>query len=458
MTKATTLVIFGATGDLVSKKIIPSIYNLYQSGNLPNKFKVIAFARRDFDGGKYNEVIEESLNKYGGIDSSTDLKDFFNLFTYNQGDFNNLEAYKTLKEKMVQLDNDFNECSEKIFYLAVPPEYFNDLFNNLAQSQVTVGCVEPDRLAKILVEKPFGKDLKTAEELDETLSRLFEEKQIYRIDHYLAKWVIDNILSFRSTNALFEPIWNNQHIESIEITTLESLGVENRGGFYDPIGALRDVGQNHLLEILALLTMELPENESEESLRKNRGELLEKLKTMTEEEVIANSRRAQYKGYKDIQDVRLNSDTETYFKVKLFLESPRWSNVPITIQAGKKFAHPKKEIVVNFKKVNGYNQNKIIFSIEPEEKIEINFNTRISEKSEITSRRTVIKLNDSESRRQYVEEYTQLLLDAINGDQRNFVTSQEVKAMWKFIDPIIETWQKGLVPLESYEPGAESID
>lgn len=458
MTKATTLVIFGATGDLVSKKIIPSIYNLYQSGNLPNKFKVIAFARRDFDGGKYNEVIEESLNKYGGIDSSTDLKDFFNLFTYNQGDFNNLEAYKTLKEKMVQLDNDFNECSEKIFYLAVPPEYFNDLFNNLAQSQVTVGCVEPDRLAKILVEKPFGKDLKTAEELDETLSRLFEEKQIYRIDHYLAKWVIDNILSFRSTNALFEPIWNNQHIESIEITTLESLGVENRGGFYDPIGALRDVGQNHLLEILALLTMELPENESEESLRKNRGELLEKLKTMTEEEVIANSRRAQYKGYKDIQDVRLNSDTETYFKVKLFLESPRWSNVPITIQAGKKFAHLKKEIVVNFKKVNGYNQNKIIFSIEPEEKIEINFNTRISEKSEITSRRTVIKLNDSESRRQYVEEYTQLLLDAINGDQRNFVTSQEVKAMWKFIDPIIETWQKGLVPLESYEPGAESID
>lgn len=458
MTKATTLVIFGATGDLVSKKIIPSIYNLYQSGNLPNKFKVIAFARRDFDGGKYNEVIEESLNKYGGIDSSTDLKDFFNLFTYNQGDFNNLEAYKTLKEKMVQLDNDFNECSEKIFYLAVPPEYFNDLFNNLAQSQVTVGCVEPDRLAKILVEKPFGKDLKTAEELDETLSRLFEEKQIYRIDHYLAKLVIDNILSFRSTNALFEPIWNNQHIESIEITTLESLGVENRGGFYDPIGALRDVGQNHLLEILALLTMELPENESEESLRKNRGELLEKLKTMTEEEVIANSRRAQYKGYKDIQDVRLNSDTETYFKVKLFLESPRWSNVPITIQAGKKFAHPKKEIVVNFKKVNGYNQNKIIFSIEPEEKIEINFNTRISEKSEITSRRTVIKLNDSESRRQYVEEYTQLLLDAINGDQRNFVTSQEVKAMWKFIDPIIETWQKGLVPLESYEPGAESID
>src|SRR5690606_23847588 len=163
-------------------------------------------------------------------------------------------------------------------------------------------------------------------------------------------------------NALFEPIWNNQHIESIEITTLESLGVENRGGFYDPIGALRDVGQNHLLEILALLTMELPENESEESLRKNRGELLEKLKTMTEEEVIANSRRAQYKGYKDIQDVRLNSDTETYFKVKLFLESPRWSNVPITIQAGKKFAHLKKEIVVNFKKVNGYNQNKIIFS------------------------------------------------------------------------------------------------
>lgn len=451
MKQPTILTIFGATGDLVKRKIIPSLYNLYSDKQLPEKFKIVAFARRDFREGRYNEFIAESLEL-----NPEDIKDFCKLFSYVQGDFNDLDSYEKLKIELINLDGHFQECASKMFYLAVPPEYFKDLFNHLAESRITLECSAEGQFAKILVEKPFGSDLQTSEELEEVLCKLFDDRQIYRIDHYLAKWLIDNIIAFRSTNSLFEPIWNNKFIEEINITILEEMGVEKRGGFYDKVGALRDVGQNHLLEILALLTMELPKEFTPESVRLSRGDVLKKLKVLNEEEIISKTRRAQYSGYRDIEEVDNESKTETYFKIPAEISEPKWEGVKFLLESGKRFKNKKKEIVIKFKRVKDYKQNYIRFILEPDEAIEIGFNVRNAMKNEIVDKTIISNLKNNDSK-QYVAEYTQLLMDAIEGNQKNFVSADEVRAMWRFIDPIIQSWDKNLVPLEHYTPGVESL-
>lgn len=451
MKQPTILTIFGATGDLVRRKIIPSLYNLYRDNQLPEKFKIVAFARRDFRDERYNEIIAESLEL-----QQDEIKDFCKLFSYVQGDFNDLDSYEKLKIELINLDGHFGECASKMFYLAVPPEYFKDLFNHLAESRITLECSAEGQFAKILVEKPFGSDLKTSEELEEILCKLFDDRQIYRIDHYLAKWLIDNIIAFRSTNSLFEPIWNNKFIEEINITILEEMGVEKRGGFYDKVGALRDVGQNHLLEILALLTMKLPEEYSAGSVRESRGDILKKLKVLTEEEIISKTNRAQYIGYRDIDEVNNESNTETYFKIPAEISDERWEGVKFLLESGKKFRSKKKEILIKFKKIKEYKQNYIRFVLEPDEAIEIGFNVRNAMKNEIVDKTVISNLKNQDSK-QYVAEYTQLLLDAIEGNQKNFVSADEVRAMWRFIDPIIQTWDKNLVPLDHYQPGVETL-
>lgn len=451
MKQPTILTIFGATGDLVRRKIIPSLYNLYRDNQLPEKFKIVAFARRDFRDERYNEFIAESLEL-----NQDEIKDFCKLFSYVKGDFNDLDSYEKLKIELINLDGHFGECASKMFYLAVPPEYFKDLFNHLAKSRITLECSAEGQFAKILVEKPFGSDLKTSEELEEVLCKLFDDRQIYRIDHYLAKWLIDNIIAFRSTNSLFEPIWNNNFIEEVNITILEEIGVEKRGGFYDKVGALRDVGQNHLLEILALLTMKLPEEYSAGSVRERRSDILKKLKVLTEEEIISKTNRAQYIGYRDIDEVNNESNTETYFKIPAEISDERWEGVKFLLESGKKFKSKKKEILIKFKKIKEYKQNYIRFVLEPDEAIEIGFNVRNAMKNEIVDKTVISNLKNQDSK-QYVAEYTQLLLDAIEGNQKNFVSADEVRAMWRFIDPIIQTWDKNLVPLDHYQPGVETL-
>lgn len=451
MKNPTTLIIFGATGDLVAKKIIPSLFNLYKENFFKEKFQIVAFARRDYSNGKFSEIIENSLKTYSNknyIENKDKLTDFYNLFTYEVGDFYNIESFKNLKSLLNSIDKNSGIVTEKIFYLAVPPEYYKDLFKNISDSELL--GKKSGHGSKILVEKPFGENLASAERLEETLSELFDEEQIYRIDHYLAKWVVDNISSFRESNIIFEPSWNSNYIEKINIVILEKLGVENRGKFYDSVGALRDVGQNHLLEILALLTMELPKIKTTENYRISRAKLLSKLKKFTPEEIIKNTKRGQYKGYREINNVDNNSSTETYFKVKCTIDDDRWRDVEITLESGKRFRESEKYFEIIFKPTNGNERNSIKFTIEPEESITIKFNTRKSIQKEITTRilKDEFEINESN---QYIAEYTQLLIDAFNGEQKNFVSSDEVKNMWKFIDPIIDSWNKNSVPLEIYE-------
>lgn len=458
----TVFIIFGATGDLMGKKIVPALYDLYKKGKFPKMFKIIGFSRRNLTEEQFVKYVRELLVKHHKGIAPENIDKFLSYFMFQQGNFDEITSYKTLAERLGIIDGGWNVCSNKLFYLAVPPSYYKNISEHLASSGLTIPCGPDEGWTRVIVEKPFGKNLTSAEDLDLLLSRLFKEEQIYRIDHYLAKEMLQNILAFRFGNNLFEDIWNNKHIERIDIRTRESIGAEGRGNFYDGIGALRDVGQNHLLQMLSLVTMENPLVLDSSHVRQKRAELLSSLEKLSAAEIKIQTYRAQYKGYKNIEGVTPNSETETYFKVITKLNNSRWKGVNITLEAGKKLPL-KKEIVVTFKHDTPcvcptdtpHLKNRIIFSLEPKEGITIEF---WSKKPGLEYKFTKRKLNfvnrRVNERRQYVEEYEKLLLDCISGNQILFLSTPEITATWKYIDPIIDAWKENKVPLDTYSPGS----
>ncbi|MBI3981036.1 glucose-6-phosphate dehydrogenase [Candidatus Microgenomates bacterium] len=456
----TVLVIFGATGDLVEKKIAPALFNLYSKNHLPDLFSVIGFSRKKLSDEDFRKRIFQAVTKKL-IPLNNDLQPFLKSFFYHQGNFENENDYLKLAQRLGQVDKKWSACSNKLFYLAVPPRYYEEILRKIKSTDLAAPCSPEEGWTRILVEKPFGKDLETARMLDNLLCELFKEEQIYPIDHYLAKEMLQNILIFRFSNNLFEESWDNGSIEKIYIRLWEKIGVENRGEFYDGVGALRDVGQNHLLQMLALATMNQPETLQGGPIRRKRAEILRTLVEPTDEEIKAYTYRAQYEGYKKIKGVGSNSNTETFFNIRAFLSSRRWRGVPITMESGKRMHEQRKELVLTFKhrspcfcpKDGPHLKNKIIFSIEPEEGINIKFWSRIPGfKHDIEERSLDFLFRSVNQRVQYVEEYERLLLDCFEGDQTLFASSDEVQSMWKFIDPIIRVWQNNEVPLKTYPP------
>lgn len=461
----TILVIFGATGDLMAKKIMPALFHLFQKGALPTMFKVVGFSRQGFSSEDFRKHVFNSLTARKDVNVKT-CRDFCEFFSYQIGEFQKESDYLALSSSLNKIDEEWGVCSNKLFYLAVPPRFYENIFNHLALSGLTKPCSPEEGWTRIIVEKPFGNDLKTAKKLDDLLSKLFREIQIYRIDHYLAKEMLQNILAFRFSNNLFENDWGNQLIESIHIRLLEKIGVEDRGSFYDGVGALRDVGQNHLLQMLALVTMDYPGNFGADAIRKSRAKVLNFLEIPSTGEAQNNSFRAQYDGYQKISGVASDSETETYFKVRVFLSSPRWKGTPIFLESGKRLKDQRKEIEIIFKHPmpclcpsDGIHyKNKLIIHLEPVEGITIRFwSKKPGLKMDIEERTFDFKFREAAKHVQYTEEYEKLLLDCIAGDQTLFVSSEEIKAMWKFIDPILEVWQKNQVPLNTYKPDTNDI-
>lgn len=458
----TVLIILGATGDLVRRKIAPALYNLHADGQLPKHIQIVAFARRDFSNETYRQYLAEQITDYHKSDPGK-LKSFLKLFVYHQGLLDQESGYKSLAERLGYDGKDWKACANKLFYLAVPPEFYEDIFLNIAKFGLTSPCEEA--WSRVLVEKPFGRDLKTAEDLDNLLGELFGEDQIYRIDHYLAKEMLQNVLTFRFMNDVFEDLWNAESIEKIEMRLWEKIGVEHRGAFYDGVGALRDMGQNHLMLMLALVTMDRPKSFAASDIRKKRAEILEKLKTFSKKEVETSTFRAQYTGYLSIENVDPRSKTETYFKLRTFLDCARWKGVPIYMESGKRMGQSLKDIVVTFKHPKSclcgderHHRNVVTFDIEPEEGISIRFWAKKPGHDFETEERSLeFTLRENNVVRQYVEEYQKLLLDAITGDQTLFTSTEEVQAMWRFIDPIVNAWHQGLIPLHSYHPDDSTI-
>ncbi len=464
----TILVLFGVTGDLTHKKIIPALWRLFHSQQLPHLFQVIGYSHRPLNQADFRALIERSLREAGLLTpeiKNTLLDRFVLMFSYQSGDFTTLADYTELGRVLGHIDGEWRICANKLFYLAVPPHYLEPIVHNLARSGLTKPCNATEGWTRVLVEKPFGKDLATAEKLDKLLSKLFREEQIYRIDHYLAKEMLQNILAFRFSNSLFEKTWSRDSIEKIELHFWETAGAEERGVFYDGVGALRDVGQNHLLQMLALITMEQPRDLGASTIRQERGALLSALPRMKTSEIKTNTYRAQYAGYRGIKGVAPESSTETYFSITTELTTKRWQGVPIVIDGGKRLAEKRKEIVVSFKHTEPclcppgapHHQNRIIFSLEPTEGITIQFWSKQPGLIFTTEERSLdfMLRKQTDATEALVTEHQKLLLDAIVGDQTLFNDTAEINAMWSFIDPIVSAWSKNMVPLNIYEPGTQ---
>jgi glucose-6-phosphate 1-dehydrogenase len=455
----TILVVLGATGDLMARKIAPALLYLYKEQQLPSKFQVVGYARREFSDEAFRKLVAEALTKHADEQAPAE---FLKLFVYQQGYFDQRPDYDRLNQKLDGIDKAWGLCTNKLFYLATPPDNYETIFESLASSKLTEPCDPVNGWTRVLVEKPFGNNLEHAEALDEQLNRLFKDEQVYRVDHYLAKEAVQNILAFRFSNNFLEPSWNRQQIEQIDIKLLEHIDIEGRGNFYDGVGALIDVGQNHLLQMLALVAMDQPPDYSAPTIRAHRAEVIESLASLTVEQIKAQTFRAQYAGYREEANVQPDSTTETYFRIKTSLRHPNWRGVPVYLEGGKKLPADDKQITVTYKHPSpclcppsGHMANNQLFiRIAPKPGIAIRFWAKQpGSKWGLEEQWLDFSYPMGESQR-YLVEYAQLLSDAIVGDQTLFTSGREALASWRFIDPIVRAWRADPKPPPVYE-GAE---
>ncbi len=460
-TTPTIFVIFGATGDLALHKLLPALYDLYLKDILPLKFEIVAFARRPFTDVSFRDLAKIEILKKP-VDESKILV-FLERIKFTQGLFDTIESFEKLGHFLLNIDqNTFGACSNKLFYLAVPPNYYESIIVNLSSSGLTIPCGGDEGWTRVLIEKPFGQNLASAERLDLLLGKLFEENQVFRIDHYLAKETIQNILSFRFGNGIFEPLWNNESISRIEIELYEKEGIGNRGNFYDSVGALRDVGQNHMLQMFALVAMDKPKRFDAESIRKNRSKALVHLKHIHSKNIGTNVRRMRYKGFLNEQGVMNDSKTETFFSFTAFSTESKWKDVPFVFSSGKALNLSETSIKVYFRNPESLFldssdkplQNILTFRIQPTEGIDIVFASKTQNQSSVVEARTLsFEYSALGSNLKSVSAYEKVLIDAVRGDQTLFISTEEMRAEWEFIMPIIEGWKD--LPLDEYEKNSD---
>ncbi|MEX0877800.1 MAG: decarboxylating 6-phosphogluconate dehydrogenase, partial [Candidatus Spechtbacterales bacterium] len=439
-----------------------SLWHLFERDRLPERIAIIGAARHELSDIDFRRLIEDAVRTHDNTVDEDTLQLFLSLFSYAAGSFDDEATFRALAKAVEDHESRFAMCADKLVYLAVPPTEYETIFTNLAGVQLNVPCGGEKGWTRILIEKPFGKNATEAKALDMLLGRFFKEEQIYRIDHYFFKEIVQGIENFRFSNNLFEHGWGNELIDSITIRLNESIDVSKRGAFYDTVGALRDVGQNHLLSMLALLTMEYAPHGNTERIRARRAEILSTLAPWSERTLSEETVRAQYDGYTATEQVAPDSQTETYFALKSELMHPRWRGMPIYLEAGKALAEARKEIVLTLKhaspcslcEVGPHEPNKIVFRLEPRDEIVIHFWTKKPGFEHTLEERTLsFFLYEKENKSQYVEEYASLLYHAMLGDQSLFVSKEEVAAEWVFVDPVITAWQKHKVPLLRYAPG-----
>jgi glucose-6-phosphate 1-dehydrogenase len=459
----TIFVIFGVSGDLSKRKLLTALLDLFNRQALPDKFRIVGVSRRDWTQEVFKKWVTEALVINSKVKNKSLIKKFVDQITFQQGDFTNLNDYKKLAEVLDRVDNSFGQCSNKMYHLAVPPDLYPVILKNINKSGLGEVCSgEGEGWTRILIEKPFGRDIKTATKLDMLLSRLFDERQIFRIDHYLAKETLQNILAFRFSNAIFEPVWNKDHIDKIVIKLKETDTVDSRVNFYEGVGALRDVGQSHLLQMLALVAMENPGQFDAVSIRKARAKVLKELSVVRRGDLGESVVRAQYQGYKSEKGIPKNSTTETYFYIKSFLKNSRWKGVPFYLESGKALDKALVEIKVYFKEDAGCFEcatdqkprNVLTFLIQPDEGIELCFMVKKPGLDlEVIEKKLAFKYAEVEEESLLADAYERLLFDCMRGDQTLFASTEEIKYSWKFVTPILKNWQ--ILPLINYKKGSE---
>lgn len=459
----TVLVIFGATGDLARTKLIPALARLFGRSALPPLFRVVAFSRRPLHNREFQAMVRKMVKESTRL--TAQCASFLRLFTYVQGYFDEPSGYEKLASLLGKQDAKQKTCTNKLFHLAVPPQYYKKIFEHLAHSGLTKACPPTPATAgwtRVVVEKPFGRDLTTARALDHLLGKLFKEEQIYRIDHYLGKETVQNVLAFRFSNAFLEPAWNRRHIERINLRFWETDGVEDRGDFYDETGALRDVGQNHLLQLLALFTMDNPGTFTASAIRRERIKILRALKPLSPKTIPVHTMRAQYAGYAKLPGVIARSTTETYFRIEAQLDTANWRGVPIIMEGGKRLPEDNIEVAVTFKHHTPclcppdrqtHYQNILRYRLQPSEGVVTSFWVKKPGTAMVIEEKELgFNYRSAYASEEFIDAYERLLLDAMAGDQTLFVSTEEIEASWRFIDPIVRAWKRDKSPLLSYQP------
>lgn len=468
-TVPTILTIFGITGDLSQRKLFPALLDLYKNGLLPERFAVVGVGRREWNDAELQGFVLDAMKDKTNRYPIAVIEQFAKLFTYVMGDLGEEKTYHDVQETISRLSDGFGQCTNKLFYLAVPPDIYKTILGNIAKTQLAVACGGDAGWARILIEKPFGNDLATAQELDRILGELFEEKQIFRIDHYLGKETLQNILTFRFSNLLFETLWNNIYVEKVHIRLLEEQGIGQRGQFYDGVGALRDVGQNHVLQMLALIAMENPGDLNADAIRARREDVIAALTLPSASDIAHTALRAQYAGYQEEPNVQSGSTTDTYFLLKSFVHNPRWEGVPFYLEAGKGLARSRVDITIYFKEMNFclcsdrdkeghvHPQNVLRFRIQPDEAIQSwLWVKKPGFDFELVPAKLSFLYADAVSKESIPDAYERILYDCILGDQTLFVSTKEVQSEWKFITEVGKLWERN--PLWKYERGSNGPD
>ena len=453
----TIFVIFGITGDLSQRKLLPALLSLYVKKVLPKKFFIVGFARRAFTREEFRQLIRDEMNVKPDQYQGEEIKHFLDHIVYEQGHFDDIGSYERLSVTLKKIDEYWKRCSNKLFHLSVSPSFYEKILANLARSGMTIPCSNDEGWTRVLVEKPFGNDLDTAQKLDALLGKLFTETQIFRIDHYLAKEAMQNIIAFRFANSLFEPLWNNNFIEGVEIKLLENIGIDGRGSFYDGVGAIRDVGQNHLLQMLALVAMEHPKDLNPKMIRAGRADVFKHLLPVSEKNISKFLTRGQYEGYLSEAGVKSGSETETYFRLITYINNRRWKGIPFLLETGKALHESKSEINVYFKnKINQKSTNVLTFRIQPNEAIQIRFWVKTPGFGVNIEPKTLsFKYSDWGIANSIPDAYERVILDAISGDQTLFASTDEVKYAWRFITPLVRAIRN--IPLKIYKKGSKII-
>jgi len=464
----TIFVIFGATGDLASQKILPALFRLHKKKLLPPLFQIVGFARREFTTTEFRKQVSQ-LKAFKPYARDKDLNSFLTLLTYTPGLFHEKTGYETIATLLGAKDKEWKTCANKLFYLSVSPDHYTTIFSHLKHSGLTIPCSPEEGWTRVVVEKPFGKDAKTAESLDLLLGKLFKEEQIYRIDHYLGKETVQNILAFRFSNSMFEPAWNKNYIDTISVKLWEKDGIGSRGEFYDATGALRDVGQNHLLQLLALFTMDNPGTMDAKKIHRKRTEVIQSLTPFGVKDVARYTVRGQYEGYKKEKTISSRSLTETYFRLEASINTPRWKGVKMHLEGGKKMGQSMAEVTITFKSPSPclfpaignttHYQNVLSYQIQPEEKISVSlWAKRPGTDMVVEERDLTFDYKRAYPQGTFIDPYDRLLQDVIEGNQTLFVSTEEIKASWNFIDPITQGWKKNATPLIIYKPGKKEIN
>ena len=454
----TIVVIFGGTGDLTKRKLLPAFYNLYLDGYLPDKFAVIGLGRTPLDNEEYQERLREGLSEFSrrGEPGEEQWERFRSFISYLPSNINDEASYQKLKEHLEHFDQLWGIRANRLFYLSVAPQFIGAAAAHLGK----VGVANNPEADRIIVEKPFGNDLQSAIDLNRLLNRTFQEGQIYRIDHYLGKETVQNILVFRFGNALFEPIWNRNYIDSVQITVAETVGVEDRGDYYEGSGALRDMIQNHLLQILCMIAMEPPLSFEAEEIRNRKVDVLRAVRRLKPEEVHNYAVRGQYaggwmqgkkvSGYREEKGVDSRSNTETYAALKLYLDNWRWQGVPFYLRTGKRMQEKTSSITIQFRpvphatfpesKAGSLLPNRLTINIQPQMDISIRF---IAKRPglEMNLQPGEMVFDYDKCSTQSPEAYETLLLDAMRGDATLFMRADQVEEAWDVITPILETWE-----------------